>query len=92
MSARYYPNHFAGYDPPQPLRPRDYRIIELVAAGHKNAEVGAILGTTEHVIKNYLRVIYDSLGVWSRVELALWYERRKWEQEHEARHSRSTTN
>lgn len=29
------------------------------------------------MVKNYLRVIYDKLGVWNRVELALWYEARR---------------
>lgn len=47
----------------------------------KNAEVGAALGTTEHVVKNYLRRIYDKLGLWNRVELALWYEKRRMEAE-----------
>jgi len=28
-------------------------------------------------VKNYLRVIYDKLGLWNRVELALWYESRR---------------
>jgi DNA-binding NarL/FixJ family response regulator len=56
---------------------REYRIITLVAAGLKNKEVGNVIGTTEHVIKNYLRVIYDKLGLWNRVELALWYESRR---------------
>ena len=43
----------------------------------KNKEVADEIGTTEHVIKNYLRVIYDKLGLWNRVELALWYESRR---------------
>jgi two-component system, NarL family, nitrate/nitrite response regulator NarL len=55
---------------------REYRVIALVAAGLKNKEVANVIGTTEHVIKNYLRVIYDKLGLWNRVELALWYESR----------------
>jgi DNA-binding NarL/FixJ family response regulator len=50
------------------------RVIALVAQGLKNREVAASIGTTEHVVKNYLRVIYDKLGLWNRVELALWYE------------------
>jgi DNA-binding NarL/FixJ family response regulator len=50
-----------------------------VAQGLKNSEVAAIIGTTEHVVKNYLRVIYDKLGLWNRVELALWYEARRYE-------------
>jgi DNA-binding NarL/FixJ family response regulator len=59
---------------------REQRIIELVADGLKNKEVADALGTTEHVVKNYLRVIYDKLGLWNRVELALWYEARRHEQ------------
>jgi DNA-binding CsgD family transcriptional regulator len=56
---------------------REHRVIELVAQGLKNREVAQAIGTTEHVVKNYLRVIYDKLGLWNRVELALWYEARK---------------
>lgn len=60
--------------------PREKRVIELVAQGLKNKEVADEIGTTEHVVKNYLRVIYDKLGLWNRVELALWYEARQFEQ------------
>jgi DNA-binding NarL/FixJ family response regulator len=58
---------------------REQRVIELVAQGLKNREVAQSIGTTEHVVKNYLRVIYDKLGLWNRVELALWYEARQHE-------------
>lgn len=58
---------------------RERRVIELVAQGLKNKEVATEIGTTEHVIKNYLRTIYDKLGLWNRVELALWYEARRHE-------------
>ena len=58
---------------------REQRVIELVAQGLKNSEVAQAIGTTEHVVKNYLRAIYDKLGLWNRVELALWYEARRHE-------------
>ena len=58
---------------------REQRVIELVAQGLKNKEVADEIGTTEHVVKNYLRNIYDKLGLWNRVELALWYEARRHE-------------
>jgi len=58
---------------------REQRVIQLVAQGLKNREVAQEIGTTEHVVKNYLRVIYDKLGLWNRVELALWYESRRTE-------------
>jgi DNA-binding NarL/FixJ family response regulator len=56
---------------------REQRVIELVAQGLKNRDIARSIGTTEHVVKNYLRVIYDKLGLWNRVELALWYESRR---------------
>jgi len=59
---------------------RESYIIRRVAEGCKNREIADALGTTEHVVKNYLRLIYDKLGLWNRVELALWYEARRHEQ------------
>ena len=56
---------------------REQRVIHLVAQGLKNREVAKEVGTTENVVKNYLRVIYDKLGLYNRVELALWYESRR---------------
>ena len=37
-----------------------------------NREIGRIMGTTEQVIKNHLRSTFDKLGVWSRLELAMY--------------------
>jgi len=56
---------------------REQRVIELVAEGLKNSEVADAMGTTENTVKNHLRVIFDKLGFWNRVELALWYESRR---------------
>jgi DNA-binding CsgD family transcriptional regulator len=56
---------------------REQRVIHLVAQGLKNHEVAKAIGTTKQVVKNYLRVIYDKLGFYNRVELALWHESRQ---------------
>ena|SRR5438876_473273 len=53
---------------------REYRIIALIAQGLNNRDIAREVGTTEHVLKNRLRVIYDKLGMWHRLEVALWYE------------------
>ena len=58
------------------LNRTELRVIELVAQGLKNNEVAQVLGTTQHVIKNYLKAIYDKLGFHNRVEVSLWYEAR----------------
>ncbi len=66
--------------PPAEPSEREQLIIQRVAEGCKNREIADSIGTTEHVVKNYLRLIYDKLGLWNRVELALWYEARQHEQ------------
>ena len=55
------------------------RVIELVAQGLKNREIANRLGIGEYVVRNYLSKIYDKIGVSNRVELALWYETRLYE-------------
>jgi len=54
------------------LTPKELKIVALIVQGCKNKEIGNRLGTTEQVIKNYLRSIYDKTGVSDRLELALF--------------------
>jgi DNA-binding NarL/FixJ family response regulator len=54
------------------LTPKEMAIITCITQGKRNKEVAFQLGTTEQVIKNYLRKIYDKLGVSDRLELALY--------------------
>jgi len=54
------------------LTPKEMRIVALIVQGCKNREIALRLHTTEQVIKNYLRSIYDKTGVSDRLELALF--------------------
>jgi DNA-binding NarL/FixJ family response regulator len=54
------------------LTPKELRIVALIVQGYKNKEIASELGTTEQVIKNYLRNVYDKIGVSDRLELALF--------------------
>ncbi len=54
------------------LTPKELRIVALIVQGYKNKDIAAHLGTTEQVIKNYLRNVYDKIGVSDRLELALF--------------------
>ena len=54
------------------LTPKEMRIVALIVQGCKNREIANRLKTTEQVIKNYLRSIYDKTGVSDRLELALF--------------------
>jgi DNA-binding NarL/FixJ family response regulator len=54
------------------LSPKETAIITCITQGKRNKEIAFQLRTTEQVIKNYLRKIYDKLGVSDRLELALY--------------------
>ncbi len=54
------------------LSPKELAIIGCITRGMRNKEIAYQIGTTEQVIKNYLRKIYDKLGVSDRLELALY--------------------
>jgi DNA-binding NarL/FixJ family response regulator len=55
------------------LSPKELAVITYVTQGMRNKEIAIQLGTSEQVIKNYLRKIYDKLGVSDRLELALYW-------------------
>ena len=54
------------------LTEKETQVAVMVWQGLTNREIGHVIGTTEQVVKNYLRTTFDKLGVWSRLELALY--------------------
>src|SRR5579872_4174018 len=54
------------------LTAKELKIVALIVQGYKNKEIAVQLGTTEQVIKTYLRNVYDKIGVSDRLELALF--------------------
>ena len=60
------------------MQPRDRRTAKeiqvaiLVGEGLTNEDIAGVLLTSEQVVKNYLRTAFDKLGVWSRLELAMY--------------------
>ncbi|MGB8987276.1 MAG: helix-turn-helix transcriptional regulator, partial [Candidatus Sulfotelmatobacter sp.] len=62
----------SGARPKVQLTPKETLIVSCVTQGMKNKEIAIRVGTTEQVVKNYLRKVYDKLGVADRLELALY--------------------
>jgi len=62
----------SGSRPKVQLTPKEMLIVSCVTQGMKNKEIALRVGTTEQVVKNYLRKVYDKLGVADRLELALY--------------------
>lgn len=54
------------------LTPREMEVVKLLTEGMSTRETSVKLQVTEHTIRNYLSVIYDKLGVSSRVDLVLY--------------------
>ena len=54
------------------LSTRELQIVGLVVQGCKNRKIAEEIGTSEQVVKNYLRTVYDKTGASDRLELALF--------------------
>ena len=58
------------------LAPRERQIAALVAQGKSNAEIGALLKLSERTVGHRLsRYIYRKLGIHTRTELAIWWQK-----------------
>lgn len=66
-------------DPFEDLTVREHEILELVAAGLTNREIGERLFLAEKTVKHYMTNVLQKLHVRSRVEAALLAQRRNLE-------------
>ena len=53
------------------LTPREIQVLELVARGLSNREIGSVLTTSAGTVKTHLKRIYAKVGVSDRTEAAL---------------------
>lgn len=63
-----------------PRRPsdREIEVLNLLAAGASNDEIGSRLGVTEKTVESHLRRLFDRYAVLSRTELAVLALREGW--------------
>jgi DNA-binding NarL/FixJ family response regulator len=54
------------------LTPTERRVVVLVCAGLCNAVIAQRIGTTEQVVKNYLRAVFAKAGIHTRTEFILF--------------------
>jgi two-component system, NarL family, nitrate/nitrite response regulator NarL len=63
------------------LSDREREIVQLVAQGFRNREIGAKLSISEQTVKNHIHNIFDKVGVSDRLELALYAVHHHWFEE-----------
>ena len=61
---------------PNALTDREETVLELVAEGKSNAQIGAALGLSENTIKFHLKNLFSKLGVTNRTEAAAKFHQR----------------
>ena len=59
------------------LSEADRRLLQLVAQGLLNKEIATALGMAEKTVRNQLTRVFARLGVATRTEAALWFERQR---------------
>jgi two-component system nitrate/nitrite response regulator NarL len=54
------------------LSPREIQILKDVVSGRSNKDIAKHLSISEHTVKHHITAIFDKLGVYNRLELALF--------------------
>jgi len=66
------PSNGSGTGKDLQLTPKETQIIGYIVEGCTNKDIARSLTTSEQVVKNHLGKIFDKLGVFNRLELALY--------------------
>jgi len=62
---------------PRPLTKRELEVVEWIAAGKRNREIGKILGCSSRTVQKHVEHILEKLQVETRTAVCVWrYENR----------------
>jgi DNA-binding CsgD family transcriptional regulator len=61
----------------RPLTRREREVVEWIAAGKRNDEIGKILGCSPRTVQKHVQHILEKLHLETRIAVCIWwYERR----------------
>jgi DNA-binding CsgD family transcriptional regulator len=61
----------------RPLTKRELEVVEWIAAGKRNAEIGQILGCSSRTVQKHVQHILEKLHLETRIAVCIWwYEHR----------------
>jgi DNA-binding CsgD family transcriptional regulator len=62
----------------RPLTKRELEVVEWIAAGKRNAEIGKILGCSSRTVQKHVQHILEKLHLETRIAVCIWwYEHRR---------------
>lgn len=69
------PDNLSCLHPELQLTVREIAIVKCLLEAMTNKEIGLKYGIADSTVKHHLTRIFDKVGVFSRLELAMWAER-----------------
>jgi DNA-binding CsgD family transcriptional regulator len=76
---------------PRPLTKREIEVVEWIAAGKRDREIGKILGCSSRTVQKHVQHILEKLDVETRTAVCIWWYERQLDGEGSTRARRKTT-
>lgn len=62
---------------PAPLTKRELEVVEWIAEGKRNREIGEILGCSERTVQKHVQHILEKLHLETRIAVCIWWFERR---------------
>ena len=76
------------FSEPRPLTKRELEVVEWIAAGKGNREIGAILGCSSRTVQKHVEHILEKLHLETRTAVCVWWYEHRFDGEKSVRPSR----
>jgi DNA-binding CsgD family transcriptional regulator len=57
----------------RPLTKRELEVVDWIAAGKRNAEIGKILGCSSRTVQKHVQHILEKLHLETRIAVCIWW-------------------
>src|SRR5947207_1610420 len=74
--------------PSRPLTKRELEVVDWIAAGKRNREIGKILGCSSRTVQKHVQHILEKLHLETRTEVCVWWYEHRLDGEKSVRPSR----
>jgi DNA-binding CsgD family transcriptional regulator len=76
-------------EPPRSLTKRELEVVEWIAAGKRNREIGEILGCSSRTVQKHVQHILEKLHLETRTAVCVWWFEHRLDSQESVRPSRN---